>query len=252
MVDVRTPGALFDLTGRVAIVTGASSGLGERFARVLLAAGASVAAVARRASRLEALAEDEDGVLPVVADISDPRHIERIVPMALERFGQLDVRQPAVHVRDALNVQPVPLEFGENLAEVADVVLLALDTVAERTLAGQTLALGGNDYGNLTLTRDSMQRVWRHRWFDAAEALARDLKLAIRALLRVKGLAAIAVQGTALAADPVDRAAVVTTYADIAQATYQDALTAASGVRIQAKPARVQNRPGTMKAARQP
>src|SRR5256886_14652338 len=54
------------------------------------------------------------------------------------------------------------------------------------------------EFGNITLTRDSMQGVWRHRWFDAAEALGRDIRFALRALLRVKGLAATVVVTLAL------------------------------------------------------
>src|SRR5262245_37648342 len=54
------------------------------------------------------------------------------------------------------------------------------------------------EFGNVTLTRDSIQRVWRHRWFDAAEALARDLRFGLRSLLRVKGLAATVVVTLAL------------------------------------------------------
>ncbi|HEV2984513.1 MAG TPA: ADOP family duplicated permease [Vicinamibacterales bacterium] len=54
------------------------------------------------------------------------------------------------------------------------------------------------EFGNVTLTRDSMRGVWRHRWFDAAEALGRDLRFALRALLRVKGLAATVVVTLAL------------------------------------------------------
>src|SRR6202171_5682706 len=54
------------------------------------------------------------------------------------------------------------------------------------------------EFGNVTLTRDSMRGVWRHRWFDAAEALGRDLRFALRSLLRAKGLAAAVVLTLAL------------------------------------------------------
>src|SRR3954469_24338762 len=91
MTDVLAPDRIFDLTDRVAIVTGASSGLGERFVRVLLAAGASVVAVARRADRLEILAKESDRVLPVTADVAVPEQVERVVPAVLERFGRIDV-----------------------------------------------------------------------------------------------------------------------------------------------------------------
>jgi hypothetical protein len=69
---VPTPSQLFDLSGRTALVTGASSGIGQRFALVLAAAGARVIAVARRSDRLEALAGEEPRVTPVAADVTDP------------------------------------------------------------------------------------------------------------------------------------------------------------------------------------
>src|SRR5437899_603613 len=54
------------------------------------------------------------------------------------------------------------------------------------------------EFGNVTLTRDSIRSVWRHRWLDAAEALGRDIRFALRALLRAKGLAATVVVTLAL------------------------------------------------------
>src|SRR3979490_510818 len=54
------------------------------------------------------------------------------------------------------------------------------------------------EFGNVALTRDSIRRGWRHRWLDAAEALARDIRFALRALLRAKGLAATVVVTLAL------------------------------------------------------
>src|SRR5689334_3104834 len=54
------------------------------------------------------------------------------------------------------------------------------------------------EFGNLTLTRDSIRSVWRPRWIEAAGDLARDIKFAWRALLRVKGMAATVVVTLAL------------------------------------------------------
>src|SRR6266542_6553081 len=54
------------------------------------------------------------------------------------------------------------------------------------------------EFGNVTLTRDSMRGVWRPRWLDWAEALGRDIRFALRALLRAKGLAATVVMTLAL------------------------------------------------------
>jgi NAD(P)-dependent dehydrogenase (short-subunit alcohol dehydrogenase family) len=88
---LRTPAEIFDLSGHVAIVTGASSGLGDRFARVLHTAGASVVAVARRSDRLAVLAEDLERVLPITADLADDAAVAEIVPQALQRFGRLDI-----------------------------------------------------------------------------------------------------------------------------------------------------------------
>src|SRR5262245_37594068 len=54
------------------------------------------------------------------------------------------------------------------------------------------------EFGNVTLTRDSMRSVWRPRWFDASEALGRDIRFAWRSLLRAKGLTATVVITLAL------------------------------------------------------
>jgi len=82
---------LFDLTGRTAVVTGASSGLGEGFARTLAAAGATVVAAARRAERLEALAAEVPGLVPVTCDITRAEDRERLVATAAAVNGGIDV-----------------------------------------------------------------------------------------------------------------------------------------------------------------
>jgi len=83
--------SLWDIKGRVAIVTGASSGIGDRFVRVLAAAGASVVAAARRLDRLEALAAEVPGVVPVACDVADDEACRALVQTALDRFGRIDV-----------------------------------------------------------------------------------------------------------------------------------------------------------------
>jgi NAD(P)-dependent dehydrogenase (short-subunit alcohol dehydrogenase family) len=87
--DVDPLGA-FRLDGRVAIVTGASSGLGTRFARVLSAAGADVVVTARRVDRLEKLAAELGG-LAVECDVTDDDAVASMVAAAIDRFGQIDV-----------------------------------------------------------------------------------------------------------------------------------------------------------------
>ena len=85
------PLSLFRLDDKVAIVTGASSGLGDRFARVLHAVGARVVLAARRAERLTALADELDGALVVPVDLAEAEARERLIATTLGEFGRLDV-----------------------------------------------------------------------------------------------------------------------------------------------------------------
>jgi len=85
----------FDLTGQVAFVTGASSGLGAHFARTLAGAGAKVAIAARRADRLAALAAEieADGgrALPIELDVTDAASVARAVRIAEEELGAMTI-----------------------------------------------------------------------------------------------------------------------------------------------------------------
>jgi NADP-dependent 3-hydroxy acid dehydrogenase YdfG len=76
----------------VAVVTGASTGIGAAIARHLSAAGAKVVLTARRAEQLAAVAKElstESATLP--ADIADPATPERLLKLAQERFGRVDI-----------------------------------------------------------------------------------------------------------------------------------------------------------------
>jgi NAD(P)-dependent dehydrogenase (short-subunit alcohol dehydrogenase family) len=109
---------IFDLDGRVAVVTGASSGLGERFARVLHAQGASVVLAARRVDRIEAVASElgADRTLAVGCDVTSEADVVSLVERAVERFGRLDVM-----VNNAGTSRPAPGE-SEAVADFRAVV----------------------------------------------------------------------------------------------------------------------------------
>jgi NAD(P)-dependent dehydrogenase (short-subunit alcohol dehydrogenase family) len=77
----------WDLQGRVAVVTGASSGIGEATARRLAGAGMKVVAVARREERLAALATAAPGIVPHVADVTDIAAIDALAERVRDEFG---------------------------------------------------------------------------------------------------------------------------------------------------------------------
>lgn len=87
------PLSMFRLDGKVAVLTGASAGLGRRFARVLHAAGATVVVAARRADALAELADElGDRIVAVPTDVAEASDCERLIATAVEvGEGRLDV-----------------------------------------------------------------------------------------------------------------------------------------------------------------
>ena len=85
----------FDLTGKVAVVTGASSGLGQQFARALSEQGCDVAILARRKERLEEfskeLKQNGQDCLPVSCDVTDEESIKNAVNAVVDHFGKIDI-----------------------------------------------------------------------------------------------------------------------------------------------------------------
>lgn len=83
------------VAGKVAIVTGASSGIGKATAREFARAGAITVLAARRAERLERLAKEirkmGGTALPVPTDLTDPRQIANLIQETLDNFGRIDI-----------------------------------------------------------------------------------------------------------------------------------------------------------------
>ena len=128
----------FRLDGKVAVVTGASAGLGERFARVLAAAGARVVITARRADRLERLAAELDGAVVVAADLGRTEDLELPVQRAIEACGRVDV---VVNNAGMESSAPAVEEDTERFRQVLEVNLLAPFVLA-RTAARDMVARG--------------------------------------------------------------------------------------------------------------
>jgi NAD(P)-dependent dehydrogenase (short-subunit alcohol dehydrogenase family) len=107
------------LEGRVAVVTGASSGIGEACALAFAAKGAKVVLAARRLDRLEKLVatlEDQGAdALAVATDVTDEDAVEALFEDAVERFDTVDVVINNAGVADSTPVEEMPLELWERV-----------------------------------------------------------------------------------------------------------------------------------------
>ena len=134
------------LKGSVAIVTGASRGLGRAIAAGLAAEGAFVLAAARSTDALNELAAEHEGQIEAVGcDMADPEQVAALVPKAIERFGRLDVVVNNAGIAPAGKFTDMPLERWREVFDVNVFGPVALIKAA----AGPLLAQGSGKIINI-------------------------------------------------------------------------------------------------------
>ena len=122
MTDYPLPNISFDLKGQTALVTGASSGLGLRFAKVLAASGAHVALAARRVERLETVQAEitaSGGIAQAFAlDVADTDQLTRIVPAVEAALGPVTILVNNAGIPDAQRATKMSVDLINQVIDV--------------------------------------------------------------------------------------------------------------------------------------
>jgi NADP-dependent 3-hydroxy acid dehydrogenase YdfG len=133
-------------TGRVAVITGASSGIGEAAARALGADGYRVALLARRADRIEALADElGDGAIAIAADVTDRDSVVAAAQRVEEELGGADV---LINNAGVMLLAPFTSDQRDEQRQMVEVNLLGAMTATEVFL--DQLRDGGGDLINIS------------------------------------------------------------------------------------------------------
>jgi len=116
---VKEPAALFRVDGRVAVVTGASSGIGAALAEGLCRAGARVALAARRRDRIDELASrlvaDGCEAVALACDVSREADVDRLASEVLARFGRVDLLVNNAGITEVIAAEDEPLAAFERV-----------------------------------------------------------------------------------------------------------------------------------------
>lgn len=112
---------IFSLDGKVAIVTGASSGLGVQFAKALSNYGAKVVISARRLEKLEAVKQEIENsggeVFPVQCDVNNEEDIANVVSKTLEKYGQIDILVNNAGVADMSKAEDIEADAWDRVVD---------------------------------------------------------------------------------------------------------------------------------------
>ncbi|BBZ05663.1 short-chain dehydrogenase [Mycolicibacterium chitae] len=119
---------LFDVSDRVVVITGASSGIGESAARCFSKRGAKVVLAARRKEALATIAATLPHALPVVCEVSDPASCRDLVAKSVDSYGAIDV---LVNNAGMSHVGPAENESVESFQDVLATNLIGTFVLAQ-------------------------------------------------------------------------------------------------------------------------
>jgi len=129
------------LEGRVVVVTGASSGIGEACAIIFARRGAKLVLAARRADRLEALVAKLEGMgaeaLAVATDVTDEAAVQNLFDRAVERFGTVDVLLNNAGIADSTATHELELDLWHRVIETNLTSAFLCSRAALRVMRGK-------------------------------------------------------------------------------------------------------------------
>lgn len=175
---------MFNLNGRVAIVTGASSGLGADAARAYAAYGAKVALLARRRDRLEALAQElhkaGTDALAVECDVSDEQSVKTAVGKVISHFKRVDILLNNAGIAVGGGVEELSSEdWGRSMDINVKGIFLMCKYVVPHMRAQKYGRIVNIASINATLA-DKNPTLWRHS-YNASKAAVRGLTIGMAA-----------------------------------------------------------------------
>ena len=205
--------------GRVAIITGASSGIGRALAERAVRAGWSVFAVGRRAERLAELAQRLDGATGTLAtlalDLRTPRAAQRIVRETLERFERIDV---LVNNAGGVAVGPIAQQSDGALHEQMETHVIVPLALTREALPSLRASKGQIFYLGSGVARIPVGTLGA---YPPAKAAVRNMARVVRNELRPDGIGVTYVDPGAVATEFMTRAGFAGPPASIAASPYE-------------------------------